>query len=118
MDLGVLAERVGVLAARPRTSASSMIIAGVPNSRGQVADVDAADGQHAVDPVRAARPDRRVDLVQVLGRGRGMVGGQHVRVQRPGRVGDTAQQTVSFRGTPPAPRLSSGVMSLTGGRAL
>ncbi len=60
-------------------------------------------------PVRAARPDRRVQRVQVLGRRRRVVGGQHVPMTWPSRVGDTAHSLLLSGGaTPRTPRCPRG----------
>ncbi len=67
---------------------------------GQVTHVDPAHSDGPVRAPRAARPDRRVQRVQV-GRGRGRVlGGQHVRVPWPGRVSGPAHWVLLLVGLP------------------
>ena len=61
-----------------------------PETRGQVADIKAADHQRAGRAVRGARPDRRIDGVDVRGRGRRVILRQYVSVARACRVGDAA----------------------------
>src|SRR4249919_3279993 len=59
----------------------------------QLADIRAGQGEHTADPLCAARPDRRVEHVQVGRRHRGVLGRQHVGVARACWVGDTAHGT-------------------------